>query len=177
MADQSGATLFAMIVGVLLAGMVAWGVAGAYRRRMVALMRGGTAPHAERPVSSDRLALPLAAAASAARSRSQSTRRAALSGGSFRAQPAGRRQPVVAGPAFRIRQRWQLLAEPVLVLGAVYAWPMVITWGLVLRWPWGRVVGGIALYMVAMSMLVMLTSNADRRLPEWAPGSERGCHP
>lgn len=164
MADQSGATLFAMIVGVLLAGMVAWGVAGAYRRRMVALMRGGTAPHAERPVSSDRLALP--ARQQPVRLDLAANRRAAL-----------RCLAVLSGLSLLVgvSQSWLALhfvydsggnfsLNRLLVLGAVYAWPMVMAWGLVLRWPWGRVVGGIALYMVAMSMLVMLTSNAEQAI-------------
>jgi len=48
MDHQTGAILFAIILGVLLASGLAWGVAELYRRRMVALMRGGPAPNLAR---------------------------------------------------------------------------------------------------------------------------------
>jgi hypothetical protein len=51
-----------------------------------------------------------------------------------------------------------------LLLGAIYAWPMVLAWGLVRRWSWLRILGGIALYMLAMLLLVMLRSTAAQSL-------------
>jgi len=41
---ETGALFFALAAAVLLAAATAWLVAGLYRRRMVALMRGGPAP-------------------------------------------------------------------------------------------------------------------------------------
>ena len=165
MANLTGAMLFALIVGVLLAAGVAWGIAGSYRRRMVALMRGGVAPDAAhsapavavaRPTSRQPGRLDLAA-----------NRRVAL-----------RLLLVLSGLSLLIALSQSGLAllfvyadegegfplTRLLVLAAVYAWPMVMAWGLALRWSWGRVLAGIVLYMLAMTVLVMLASDAGATL-------------
>ncbi|MEO8411097.1 MAG: hypothetical protein ABI478_11040, partial [Propionivibrio sp.] len=49
-----------------------------------------------------------------------------------------------------------------LVLGAIYAWPMVLAWGLARRWSWPRIVGGVALYMLAMLVLVVARSTPNQ---------------
>ena len=50
----------------------------------------------------------------------------------------------------------------VLVLGLVYAWPMVMGWGLLRRWSWGRVLLGIGAYMLVMAVVVMLNSTEQQ---------------
>ncbi|HRI90641.1 MAG TPA: hypothetical protein PLS93_03200 [Accumulibacter sp.] len=164
MANQSGAMLFAMLLGVLLAAAVAWGVAGAYRRHMLALMRKGAPPDAAHAMFTERGTLP--ARHPPARLDLAANRRAAL-----RFLLLLSTLSLLIG----VSQSWLALLfvydrggafslNRLLVLGAVYAWPMVMGWGLVLRWSWARVVAGIAAYMLAMSVLVMLTSNAAQTI-------------
>ena len=43
---------------------------------------------------------------------------------------------------FFIYQEGELSLNRVLLLGAIYAWPMVLAWGLARRWSWLRVLGG-----------------------------------
>jgi hypothetical protein len=163
MGIDAGPILFALMLGVLLAAGVAWFVAGLYQRRMVALMRAGPAPD-------DRHAV-----------------------GEPPAVVAPPRPPPVLDAAANRRQMgrqllaWSLLclviglshswlalrfvytdagfsATRLLVLGLVYAWPMVMAWGLLRRWRWGRVVLGVGVYMVAMAVVVMFTSDDDQTL-------------
>ena len=51
-----------------------------------------------------------------------------------------------------------------LVLGAVYAWPMVLGWGMARRWSWLRTLAGVALYMGVMALLVLWRSNGEQTL-------------
>jgi hypothetical protein len=163
MGIDAGPILFALMLGVLLAAGVAWFVAGLYQRRMVTLMGAGPAPD-------DRHAV-----------------------GEPPAVVAPPRPPPVLDAAANRRQMgrqllaWSLLclvigfshswlalrfvytgdgfsATRLLVLGLVYAWPMVMAWGLLRRWPWGRVVLGVGVYMVAMAAVVMFTSDDDQTL-------------
>jgi hypothetical protein len=165
MADQSAAMMIvAMIVGVLLAAAVAWGVAGAYRRRMLALMRSGAAPDAAHPLSTDTLAV-------------QARRQSPWLDLAANRRAAWRFLLLLSGLSLLVgvSQSWLALhfvydsgggfsLNRLLVLGAVYAWPMVMAWGLLLRWSWGRVLFAVALYMLAMILLVMLTSNAAQTI-------------
>ncbi len=158
MAQHTGALLFTLILAVLLAAGVAWGVAELYRRRMVALMRGGPAPDIKQsaPVTSYMLQTQRGPPHldMAANRRAATRYLLALSGLSL---------------LIGLTQSWLALLfvypdggvspSRLLVLGAVYAWPMVMAWGLARRWSWGRVLAGIALYMTAMTLLVMLTSH------------------
>ena len=160
---DAGPILLALMLGVLLAAIVAWFVAGLYQRRMVALMRAGPAPD-ERHVVGE----PPAVAA------------------------PSRPPPMLDAKANRRQMGRQLLAwsllcliiglthswlalrfvytgdgfsaTRLLVLGLVYAWPMVMAWGLLRRWHWGRVVLGVGVYMVAMAGVVMLASDDDQTL-------------
>jgi hypothetical protein len=163
MGIDAGPILFALMLGVLLAAGVAWFVAGLYQRRMVTLMGAGPAPDDRHPV------------------------------GEPPAVVAPPRPPPVLDAAANRRQMgrqllaWSLLCLVIgfshswlalrfvytgdgfsttrlLVLGLVYAWPMVMAWGLLRRWPWGRVVLGVGVYMVAMAALVMFTSDDDQTL-------------
>lgn len=162
---QSGAILFALIVSVLLTAVASWAVAWLYRRRMVALMRGAPAPdlaagqgtaapgsiHETRPpVSMDQAA----------------NRRA-----SFRFLLALTGMCLLIG----LTQSWLALQfvyeadrgfslKQSLVVGAVYAWPMVLAWGMARRWTWARVLGGVVGYMLLMMFPVMLLSGKPQTL-------------
>ena len=160
MGIQSGHLFVALMLGVLLAASLAWVVAGFYRRRMVALMCGGAAPDVARAGIIEVFAAPprLPARLDLAANRRVTMRLLlALTGVCV----------LVA-----LTQSWFALIVQVkafsvnrlLLLGAVYGWPMVLAWGLTLRWPWRRVLGGIALYLVIMIVLVMLRSNAQQSL-------------
>jgi hypothetical protein len=45
-----------------------------------------------------------------------------------------------------------------LTLGLVYAWPTVLCWGLARRWSWARTWAAVALYLLAMLLLVQWRS-------------------
>ena len=168
MQGHTGELLFALMGGVLLAAVASWGVATAYRRRLLALMRGGPAPQ-------DQAAAPAGPADTAA---VKATGRSAdLPARHHRATV--RAALAIAGICLLVglTQSWLsflfvyndargFTVRRVLVLGAVYAWPMVMGWGLLRRWSWGRVLGGIALYMLAMVALVMLNSNKQQSLAQ-----------
>lgn len=168
MQGHTGELLFALMLGVLLAAAASWGVATAYRRRLLALMRGGPAPQ-------DLAAAPAGPADTAAVK--ASGRSAELPARHHRATV--RAALAIAGICLLIglTQSWLsflfvyndahgLTLRRVLVLGAVYAWPMVMGWGLLRRWSWAQVLGGIALYMLAMAALVMLNSNERQSLAQ-----------
>lgn len=161
MKGHTGELLFALMLGVLLAAAVSWLVAGAYRRRLLALMRGGPPPQdqalaaAPAPVDAP-AATPTGRSADLPARHHRATVRAALA---------------IAGICLLVALTQSWLAflfvydddrgfslRRVLVLGAVYAWPMVMGWGLLRRWSWWRVLGGIALYMLLMVAVVMLNS-------------------
>ena len=160
MKGHTGELLFALLIGVMLAAFVSWLVASAYRRRMLALMRGGPAPQDAAGRAAD---LPVATSAAGAR-------RSDLTAAHHRASV--RAMLVVAGVSLLIglTQSWLsflfvyddargFTLRRVLVLGLVYAWPMVMGWGLLRRWSWGRVLLGIGAYMLLMTVVVMLNSN------------------
>ncbi|MGI9215535.1 MAG: hypothetical protein ACR2JA_00820, partial [Hydrogenophaga sp.] len=163
MKGHTGELLFALQIGVLLAAIASWLVASAYRRRMLALMRGGPAPQ-------DTAAAPATPAPAQPSARA---RRADLPAAHHRASL--RALLAVAGVCLLIglTQSWLsflfvyeddkgFTLRRVLVLGAVYAWPMVMGWGLLRRWSWGRVLAGIGAYMLVMAVLVMLNSTEQQ---------------
>ncbi len=168
MQGHTGELLFALMLGVLLAAAASWAVATAYRRRLLALMRGGPAPQD--------LAAPPAGPA---------TQPATRPAGRSADLPAHHRRATVraalaiAGVCLLVglTQSWlsfltvyadgrPVSLQRVGVLGAVYAWPMVMGWGLLRRWSWGRVLGGIVLYMLAMVAVVLLNSNEQQSLAQ-----------
>lgn len=168
MQGHTGELLFALMLGVLLAAAASWGVATAYRRRLLALMCGGPAPQdlAAAPASPahEGTAKPAGRSADLPERHRRASGRAAL---------------VIAGLCLLIglTQSWlsfitvyvdgrPVSLQRVGVLGVVYAWPMVMGWGLLRRWSWGRVLGGIALYMLAMMAVVLLNSNEQQSLAQ-----------
>lgn len=165
MKGHTGELLFALQIGVLLAAIASWLVASAYRRRMLALMRGGPAPQ---DASAHVPSTPAALAPATGRER-RTDLPAAHHRASLRALLA------VAGVCLLIglTQSWLsflfvyndakgFTLRRVLVLGAVYAWPMVMGWGLLRRWSWGRVLAGIAAYMLVTAVVVMLNSTEQQ---------------
>lgn len=159
----TGAILFALILGVLLASAAAWVVAGLYRRRMVELMRGGPAPDAHRPMRREAFTLleqrPPVRLDLAANRRAATRFLLALSGLCLL---IGLSQSwlsllfVYQDPNFSLNR--------LLVLGLLYAWPMALAWGLVRRWSWMRTLGAVLAYMAAMTALVMLRSDEQQSL-------------
>lgn len=160
---ETGALLTALVLGVLLAAGLAWGVTGLYRRRMVALMRGGAAPNDARPAQLEAAPLPprrKPAVLDLAANRQAGLRfLLALSGLSLL---IGLTQSWLALHFVYAMREFSL--NRLLLLGAVYAWPMVLVWGLARRWSWGRVVIGVFAYLAFMAVLVMLGSNAQQSL-------------
>lgn len=165
MKGHTGELLFALQIGVLLAAIASWLVASAYRRRMLALMRDGPAPQDAQAHAASGAAAPLSAPAR--------ERRTDLPAAHHRASL--RALLAVAGVCLLVglTQSWLsflfvyddakgFTLSRVLVLGAVYSWPMVMGWGLLRRWSWGRVLAGIAAYMLVMAVVVMLNSTEQQ---------------
>lgn len=131
---EAGPILFALILGVVLASGAAWVVSGMYRRRMLALMRGGPSPDDNRAASQTApTATPVARPTP--RLDPAANRRASL-----RYLLAMSVLCVLIG----LTQSWLALLfvyadgpfslNRLVVLGLVYAWPMVMAWGLLRRW-------------------------------------------
>jgi hypothetical protein len=169
---ESGPILTALLLGVLLAAGAAWVVAGLYRRRMVALMRGGSSP-ANQPVAPTSLIPP------------DSARVPVRPDGAANRRATRRTLAALAGLSLLmgITQSWldlllvydvrPVTLNRVLVLGAVYAWPVVMAWGLLRRWSWSRVALAIGVYMLAMGALVMGASTEVQSLTDvtgWLAG-------
>lgn len=167
---NAGPLLFALLLGVILASGVAWLVAGLYRRRMVALMRSAPAPddmHAAIATSAQVVSTPLAGAPMhSPPTLDYKANRAATHRYLFATSALcvliGITQSALA--LMFVYDDRGLTLNRLLVLGLVYAWPMVMAWGLLLRWSWLRVVGGVTAYMVVMAGVVMLSSDANQTL-------------
>jgi hypothetical protein len=163
--NLSGPIFFILIVAVLLAVAVAWVVARLYQRRMLSLMRSG-APVGEPgaagqgPPPDTVGPAPWGEAVDLAANRRAHSRLLlviaglALLIGLTQAELALRF--IYTGKDFSLNR--------LLVLGAVYAWPMVLGWGMARRWSWPRTLAGVAVYMVAMGLLVMWRSNGAQTL-------------
>lgn len=160
---NSGSILFAFLLGVLLTAAASWVVASLYRRRMVALMRGGPPPdsaahEASAPLVAETPRLP--ATMDLAANQRASMRFMLLL--TIMCLLIGLTQSwlelhfVYTNPEFSLNR--------ILMLGVVYAWPMVLAWGLARRWSWLRILAGVSLYLVAMVFLVMWRSNEQQDL-------------
>jgi hypothetical protein len=130
---------------------------------MVALMRGGAAPDAARPAPMEAYAL-------------LEQRPEAILDLAANRRAAGRFLLALGGLCLLVgvSQSWLSLVfvyedadfslNRLLVLGLIYAWPMVLAWGLALRWSWWRTLGAVLAYMAAMAILVMLRSDENQSL-------------
>lgn len=160
---SSGEVFLVFIVAVLLTWLASWLVSQRFRRRMLGLMRAGPAPDADRAQPPELALVPLPRPAPdldfAANGRAQVRLLAVLSGLSLL---IGLVQSGLALQFVYTRDEFSL--HRLLVLGAVYAWPMVLAWGLVRRWSWARMLAGVAVYMVAMLVLVLARSDGGQTL-------------
>lgn len=163
---ETGAIFFALILGVLLAAGAAWGVAGLYRRRMLALMRAGPAPDAFVPPRASTLTL-------------QARHQAPPLDLAANQRAARRLLWTLCGLSLLIglTQSWFALhyvyeterafsLKQWLVLGLIYAWPMLLAWGLLQRWSWTRMLASVVGYFAAITPLVLLASNQAQTLSE-----------
>lgn len=161
----SGAVFFILIAAVLLAAALAWVLAALYQRRMLALMSGGTAPESSTRVIETAPTQVARAGTWGAEADFTANRRATM------------RLMLSLGAIsllIALTQSWlallfvyndiEISLTRLLVLGAIYAWPMVLAWGLARRWSWLRILGGIAVYMLAMLVLVMIRSTEAQTL-------------
>ena len=163
--NLSGPIIFILILAVLLAVAVAWVVAWLYQRRMLSLMRGGPPVNAidvEAQVVSPNSGAPRdwGEAVNFSANRRAHSRLMLLIGAL--ALLIGLTQAELALRFIYVGKDFSL--NRLLVLGAVYAWPMVLGWGMARRWSWLRTLAGVALYMVAMALLVMWRSNGEQTL-------------
>jgi len=162
---SSGEVFLVFAFAVLLTALASWLVSARFRRRMLALMRAGPTPDADRAVTTELTLVPLPRPAPnldfAANGRAQVRLLAVLSGLSLL---IGLVQSGLALQFVYARDEFSL--HRLLVLGAVYAWPMVLAWGLVRRWSWARVLAGVAVYMAVMLMLVLARSDGDQTLAD-----------
>lgn len=163
MSVESGPVLFALLLGVLLAAAVSWVIAGLYRRRMLELMRSDLppddqqAPHSHvtpamegrKPVAPD----------AAEHQRAARRQLLVLSGLSLL---IGLTQSALA--LWFVYEDRSFSFNRLVILGLVYAWPMVMAWGLAWRWSWGRVLLSTLAYQLLMALVVMLGSNAQQSL-------------
>lgn len=162
MGTDAGPILFALAIGVMLSAGVAWIVSGLYRRRMLTLMRGGPAPddtRASRHIEATDVGWPAPALDLGANRSAMVRQLIAIAGLSLL---IGLTQSWLALLFVYPADRFSV--NRLLVLGLVYAWPMVMAWGLLRRWSWLRIVTGILLYMLAMVGVVMLASNREQTL-------------
>ena len=159
---DTGPIMFALLTGVVLAAAAAWAVATLFRRRMLSLMRSQASP-SETAVAGRALTIPPpmpgAAGCDATANRQAFLRQliawtavSALIGLTHSALAL-----LFVYPGTQSLNRWVLL-------GLIYAWPMVMAWGLLQRWSWLRTSTAIVLYMLAMTMLTLLRSTADQSL-------------
>ena len=165
--SPSGPIFFILIVAVVLAAALAWVIAALYERRMLALMSGGTAPE------------PTATAV--AKTRELTTVTPSTSWGTGVNLAANRKATTrlmlyLGGLSLLIAftqsfldllfiyPNRQFSLNRLLLLSAIYAWPMVLAWGLARRWSWRRILGYLGIYMLGVLVLVMLRSTAAQSL-------------
>ncbi len=167
----SGAVFFILIAAVILAAGLAWAVAAMYERRMLALMSGSSAPEPTATAVATAVATTGEPALIApptswgegvnlAANRKATTRLMLYLGGL--SLLIALTQSVLN--LLFIYPNRQFSLNRLLLLSAIYAWPMALAWGLAQRWSWRRILGYIGVYMLAMLPLVMLRSTAAQSL-------------
>ncbi|KRC11928.1 hypothetical protein ASE11_00090 [Hydrogenophaga sp. Root209] len=159
---NTGAILTAMVLGVMLTGAASWVVSGLYRRRMLALMRRSPPPDPAQPVAATRAPAPARPAVMLDAGANQRASWRYLFAVSALSLLIGVTQSVLA--LLFIYGSELLSVGRALTLGAVYAWPMALTWGLVRRWSWLRTLGAIGLYLLAMLALTWWRSVSPQPL-------------
>lgn len=161
---MQGKIFFALIVSVLLAGLAARWLSRLYRRRIMKLMSGGAAP-AENLLAS--YALPAGTDQTEPRQFTES---------SLGANRASRRRLavvlIVLSLLMGISVAWFLLMfvyheggfGPVklLIMGAIYAAPIVPVLGMLWRWSWMRVVAAACGYLSFCVLIVALRSTEQQ---------------
>jgi hypothetical protein len=165
MGMNTGAILTALMLGVLLTALASWAVSGLYRRRMLALMRAAPAPDDTRTAdapAAQGVARPTVRLDLSANHRA-GWRYALLLGGL--SLLIGITQSVLA-LLFVYGDPGLLSPGRALTLGAVYAWPMALCWGLLRRWSWLRTLGAIGLYLLVMLALVSWRSVSPQPLAD-----------
>lgn len=163
MGMNTGAILTALLLGVVLTAIASWLVSALYRRRMLALMR--CAPPPDPDFAAGPPATLTAAARPAARLDAAANRHAVwrqLAVLSALSALIGLTQSVLA--LLFIYGDDLFTPARALTLGAVYAWPMALTWGLLRRWPWLRTLAAIGVYLLAMLVLVTWRSISPQPL-------------
>lgn len=160
---DAGPILFALLTGVMLAAGAAWIIATLFRHRMQRLMRQQPGP-SDTTVSSSQghpISGPLNTAYADATTNQQAFLRQLL---------AWTALSMLIGLSHSGIALWVVYPEDSLtptrwiLLGLIYAWPMVMAWSLLQRWSWWRMTAGIGLYMLLMLMLTLLNSSAQQSL-------------
>jgi len=152
-----GALLFALGLSLLLSALLAWLLAGLYRRRMLALMQTAPPPRDQDPQSEPPLhLLPARKPVVASLAANREAYRRLILGLAGLAVLIGLSQSalyltVVVPELGWGTGRW-------LVLGVLYAWPMVLVWGLAMRWAWGWTLIVLTLYLALTAGIVLLRS-------------------
>ncbi|TVO58804.1 hypothetical protein [Denitromonas halophila] len=163
MANLDGQLLFGLLVSLVIAAIVAWWLAGRYRKAMLRLMSTPTPPRDTAVATSMTTVVGASAAPArfeAAINRRQNRRLAAVLAGISivlgLSTSAFELLAVHTDPGFGLN-RW-------LILGAVYTWPVVPALGLLWRWSVGRTIGGVAAYLLCLIPVILLGSNAAQTL-------------
>ena len=175
MGNLSGQMATALLAGVLLAVGLAWVVSSLSRRRMLALMRGGVTRDVGNIGAIEATEADVGARAAKVAKAAVGVRHPPPIPDVDANRRASRRLLfLLSGLSVLVAmtQSWLALSiqfealslSRFLLLGAIYAWPMVLAWGLALRWPWRAVLAGIAIYLALMIALVMLRSTAQQTL-------------
>ncbi|MBX3686220.1 MAG: hypothetical protein KF909_08785 [Rhodocyclaceae bacterium] len=159
MSNIDGQIVFAMLLALPLSAALGWWVAARYRKAMLALMRGGAAHKS------------IAGCAPAVHARSEVNSDIDLA--CNRRMTRRLSQVLVAiSLAIGLSLAWFELAfvyteggyglRKLLVMGLLEAWPAVPALGLLWRWSLGRTAAGVLAYLLAITLLVVLSSNESQ---------------
>lgn len=153
---NTGAILSALLMGVLITGAASWAVALLYRRRVLSLMRRSPEPQVSRGSAVGGMPL-----------RDPTPPHAVVRPDAMAYRQARVRQAtalVVTGLLIGLTHAVLALAflygdglltpGRALTLGLVYAWPVVLAWGLSSRWAWWRTWAAVLLYLLLMLLFV-----------------------
>lgn len=156
MEQASGAALSAIVIGVVLSAGVAALLVAAYRRRLLALMAGSASAGGHEVALEAPGAWPTRApvAPDAAAQRAAERRVGAVI--ALTGALVGLSQAVLA--LALVYPEGGLTPARAAVLGLVYAWPTVLTWGLWRRWSWARTWAAVGVYLLGVLAVVLWRS-------------------